>query len=324
MKNVFLFSGQGSQFYQMGLELYQDHTTFQTQLNQLNQLYLDLSGLSIIDTIYDPSKHPTAIFDQTPYTHPAIFLIEYALAITLIAEGIQPDICLGSSLGEIAAATLSGYLDKETALKLIFTQAQCLEDCCDTPGGMLGIINDSELFFEEPLLYENSHLVSINTPLHFVISSDKPSIEKIKRFLTKQEIPHQQLPVSQSFHSPQMDKAVAEFKKRLEEISLNAPGKRGDLMSGMYGKQIETLTPDYLADIIRKPIKIPDAIRELEKVGNYNYIDISPSGTLATLVKYNINKQSQSKIYPILLPYGFMKPQGGELEIIEKLKPQLT
>ncbi len=75
---IFMFSGQGSQYYHMGKELYEKNQTFHDNLNMLNNYLEDLIGKSIISIIFDPQKNKADIFNRISYTNPALFCIQYS------------------------------------------------------------------------------------------------------------------------------------------------------------------------------------------------------------------------------------------------------
>src|SRR6266571_5342822 len=100
-RTVFMFSGQGSQYYQMGRQLFDENPVFREWMMRLDALAHAATGRRVVNAIYGSGK--AEIFDQTSLTHPAIFMVEFALAQCLIAQGTRPDMTLGSSLGSFAA-----------------------------------------------------------------------------------------------------------------------------------------------------------------------------------------------------------------------------
>ncbi len=118
-RTVFLFSGQGSQYFQMGKELFTHNQIFRHWMLQLDSLVKTHYDISILHQLYEQDKNPREPFSRTLYTHPAIFMIEFALTKTLIEQQVFPDVLVGCSLGEFVAAAVSGMLKVEEALDLV-------------------------------------------------------------------------------------------------------------------------------------------------------------------------------------------------------------
>src|SRR5882672_995445 len=133
-----MFSGQGSQYLQMGRALFDDNRIFRDWMMRLDDFVRQSSGKSVIETLYSKRHKAGAMFDRTLLTHPAIFMVEYSLAQTLIRAGIVADMTLGASLGSFAAAAVAGFVKVEDALTAVIRQASVLEACCE-PGGMIAV-----------------------------------------------------------------------------------------------------------------------------------------------------------------------------------------
>lgn len=88
---VFLFSGQGSHYYQMGRALFEEEFYFRAWMEKGERLAQARFGLSILEKLYAPNRKKSNRFDRTRFSHPAIFLVEYSLAQTLIEQGLEPD-----------------------------------------------------------------------------------------------------------------------------------------------------------------------------------------------------------------------------------------
>jgi trans-AT polyketide synthase/acyltransferase/oxidoreductase domain-containing protein len=298
---VFMFSGQGSQYYQMGKELFEQSPQFKKWMLTLDEIAFDTLGESVLAHLYDESKSKSDIFNQTLYTHPAIFMVEYALTQVLLEEEIVPDYVFGTSMGEFAAAALAGVMSFEELLQALIKQANVLESHCQ-PGGMIAILHNQSIFNETPFLFNNSELASSNFDSHFVISGKSDSLINIENFLQKRSIIYQSLPVSQGFHSSRIDPAASVYTDFLRQKNLKRP--EIPFISCMQADILSSLTQTYFWDVIRKPMAFQQTVHKLEKQQAYLYLDLGPSGTLANFVKYNLASHSQSKTFPILTPFG--------------------
>jgi bacillaene synthase trans-acting acyltransferase len=297
-RTVFMFPGQGAQHFQMAKELFAVNAAFRDTLIEMDRVAQPLVQRSLVDAIYSaPMGEP---FNRTLLTHPAIFMVEYALSQCLIDSGLVPDLTLGASLGSFAAATVAGCLDAREALTAVIRQAITFESCCK-PGGMLAILANPSLF-EEEFLQFSSDLAASHFPSHFVVSSTLERLAGIEGELTRREIAYQRLPVSFAFHSRWIDEArqsleastsaVRLVKARLPLICCDDPVTRTEL-SG-----------DFFWNAVRTPIRFREAIAYLERHGAHRYIDVGPSATLATQLKYALPPSSRSTVHPILTPWG--------------------
>lgn len=299
---IFMFSGQGSHYYQMGRELFDLNRIFRKWMLKGDKIVSDILGVSIIkDHIYNNFYKKSDQFTRTLHTHPAIFLIEYALARVVLEMGIEPDYTLDTSLGGFAAAALTGVLTFETALYAVIKQAQTLELYC-SQGGMMAILHSPHLYFENPLFNENLELAAINFSSHFVVSGNAECLTAIIPFLKEKEISFQMLAVSQGFHSPHIDPAEAFYKEFLNTLVLQEPCV--PFMSCSQADILPSIPPNYFWEVIRLPIQFGKTIQIVEERGPFLYLDLGPSGTLATFVKYNLPRASCSRSLSILTPFG--------------------
>lgn len=311
---VFMFSGQGSQYFHMGRELLNGNAVFREWMQRLDRHVHELTGQSCIAAIYDANQSIGDAFDRTSLTHPSIFMVEYALARTLIAKNIVPEYILGSSLGEFCALALAGCLPWEEALSLVVKQAGMAEKKC-APGGMLAILDAAGSFDRDAFLHDQSELAAVNFPSHYVISGLTPALENIKHELKIQNVIFQEIWIKQGFHSKHIDPVRDDFQAALSGVEFKKP--EIPLISCTTGGLITDIPQHHLWDICREPIKFQKTIETLENKNNFLYLDLGPSGTLATFVKYNLQNQSVSAAMPTLTPYG------GAIRNIEKIESSL-
>lgn len=298
-KTVFMFSGQGSQYFQMGRELFKRNDTFHDWMVRLDPIARELTGCSVIGTLYSDACRKGDPFDRTLLTHPSIFMVEYALAQALMHAGVLPDMVLGVSMGSFAAATVAGFIEVEDALAAVVHQAIAIEEC--DRGGMIAVLADPALFAED-FLSNRSELAAVNFSSHFVISARWNDLKEIEAALKKGNVGYQRLPVSEAFHSRWIDKAKAPFESFMRSIRCS----QGSLSLGccdqaaiLYG-----LSADYFWNVVRRPIRFHETIARLEQLSSCRYIDVGPAGTLATFLRYGIPASTKSTVHAILTPYG--------------------
>lgn len=297
---VFMYSGQGSHYYQMGRDLFDGNETFKKWMLKADHLFQSITNISIISQLYDDKHSKSQPFTQTLLTHPAIFMVEYALTQVMYEKNIMPDIILGASMGEFAAATAAGIIDFETALRMVIKQAQVLES--SPAAGMLAILQNPNLYETQAFLNNNFTLAAVNFSSHFVVSGSLKNIDCLIKKLDGMHITFQTIPVSTGFHSPLIDSSKIAFLENTETFQPKKPHRR--YFSCMRADYMQPLSPSHFWDAIRKPILFQQSIQLLENEQPLIYIDLGPSGTLATFIKYNLSPSSKSIQLPILTLFG--------------------
>jgi len=298
---IFMFSGQGSQYYQMGKALFEQQPIFRKWMLKLNEIASDTLGESILDKLYDQSKSKSSLFDQTLYSHPAIFMVEYSLSQVFLEEGVVPDYVFGTSMGEFAAAAVAGVMEVDELLIAVIKQAQMLEAHCQK-GGMTAIIHQTTLLEEMPSLFSQVELASVNFHAHFVVAGGLAPLKNLENALSQKNILYQSLPVSIGFHSNLIEAAKPAYTDFLQQKTYNPP--QIPFISCVYGEMLSSIPQHYFWEVVRKPMTFQQTVQNLEEKQTYIYLDLGPSGTLANFVKYGLAQHSQSKTFPTLTPFN--------------------
>lgn len=299
--NVFMFSGQGSQYFQMGQTLFDANPNFRSHLFELDAIATPLLGNSVVDYLYYRGYKKTDVFNDTRITSPSIFMIEYALAKTLMDDGVKPHYVLGSSLGMCAAACIAGCVTPDNVIRSVIQNAAIFDSRCPN-GAMVAILASPDLYDNEPALYENADMAGIYFDSSFVIAARSENLPYIFRFLKEHGHTYQQLAVSRAFHSRWIDAARTPIFKYLDNILYrhsNIP-----IVCCAQKTVIEEINADAIWMTMRAPIHFAQTIENMEGRGSYCYIDVGPSGSLATSLKYGLPSDSGSTVHSILSPFG--------------------
>ena len=219
---VFMFSGQGSQYVNMGLELYQTEPSFREDIDRCSAYLKPHLELDLRQILY-PSAEQTSEAEQhlkqTAIAQPALFVIDYALAKLWMSWGVQPDAMIGHSLGEYVAACLSGVFSLEEALSLVAARGQLMQQL--PQGAMLSVsLSEAEV---QPLLGQELALAAINAPDQCVVSGLTEDVEALENQLTREGIACRRLQTSHAFHSQMMEPILASFTKRVKQVRLCPP-----------------------------------------------------------------------------------------------------
>ena len=298
---IFMYSGQGSQYFHMGRNLFEKNINFQKHMENIDNLFFNDTGKSVLKYVYDKKRQRGDEFRNIYYSHPAIFMQQYALTQVLLEMGIKPDILLGSSLGEYVAIAVSGVLSLENSIKAVTEQVRIFDKYCDN-GGMIAILENPDIFQKMPVINENSVMAGVNYDSHFIVSGSDNGLEKIALSLRKENISYLRLPVSRAFHSSLIDPARSSYLKVINSFRYSSP--EIPIISSLKAHYLNHVHPSYLWEVVRGPIQFRETIQFLKGKEDYNYIDLGPSGTLSNFVKQNTGSNSRSKIFNILSPFG--------------------
>jgi acyl transferase domain-containing protein len=296
-----MFGGQGTQYYQMGLELYKIHPVFRSWMNRLDSLVSNITGLSVLTHLYDDRKSLAKDFDNLTYTHPAIFMIQYSLARTLIDEGVEPDLLLGVSLGEYVSAAVADAVEVEAVLENILIQSKLIESSCEK-GGMITVLSNANLYDVSPQLQMECSLVAINYDGHFVMAGKETSLSTVESWLNSKGIVHQRLPVSYAFHTVQVEPIKSAYMYHLQSITYKAPTV--PCLSSAAGGVCVNVDAYLMWQAIREPMRLTEAVEKLDQEQDYIYLDLSPSGSLAAIVSKLQGQRANTSFYPIITKYN--------------------
>lgn len=284
---VFLFSGQGSQYAQMGIYLYDQEPFYTTIINEGFSIVQSITGEDLKEIMYGTGDLGTAIHN-TKYTQPILFLLEYALAKTLMHWGIKPKVMIGHSLGEYVAACISGVFTFDQGMRLMINRGDLMNKA--DKGSMLSIQESIEN--TQDFLTDEIEISVVNTDRSFVISGSDEHIKNIQSKLKEQNINSILLATSHAFHSKAMDIVLDRFREELEHIEMKEPNI--PFISNVTGEVItkeEAISPEYWVSHLRKTVRFAKGLDTLLKFDDSIFVEIGPGASLIGMLK----QQSKAK-----------------------------
>ncbi|WP_071189197.1 type I polyketide synthase [Trichormus sp. NMC-1] len=281
---IFMFPGQGSQYVNMGRELYETEAIFREQVDNCCELLKPHLGLDLRQILYPTvtTSEATQQLTQTAITQPALFVIEYALAKLWITWGVNPQAMIGHSIGEYVAACLGDVFTLEDALALVAMRGKLMQQL--PSGAMLAVfLSAAEI---KPLLNENLSLAANNAPNLCVVSGTHAAIEALHQQLAAKGVECRNLHTSHAFHSQMMNPIIDEFQEYLSKINLQSP--QIPFISNVTGTWITTAQATdsyYWGQHLRQTVRFAEGMTELGNKSAQIFLEVGPGKVLSNLVK---------------------------------------
>ncbi len=297
---VFMFPGQGAQYVNMGKGLYDKEKLFRETVDNCAEILRPRLDLDIRELLFPKNNNEDSAkkLEQTVYTQPALFIIEYALAQLLINRGIKPASMIGHSVGEYVAACIAGVFSLEDALFILSMRAKLMQQ--QVPGSMLSVRSDENEIKE--YLNEDISLAAINSPNLLVLSGETEKIKALSEKLSVKSIENKMLFTSHAYHSKLMEPALKPFISEFAKIKLNKPGAPFiSSLSGTWITDEQATDPNYWAAQLRNAVRFSNGILELQKKNNLVMIELGPGRALSTMASQHRSENVKQTVITTLV-----------------------
>lgn len=306
---VFLFPGQGTQYFGVCKELYEHTKVYREVFDEcvakitpeyelVKDYLLGQAGTNI-----EPES-----MDQTKNAQPLLFVLEYTLAKTLEKLGVQPSAMLGHSLGEYTAAAVSGVISFKDCFKLVVSRAKLMQKM--ETGAMVSVA------LAEPEIHNllggqvSYDIAAINAEEQVVISGSKPDMEQAKEILKKHNAAFVSLYVSHAFHSRMMEPMLEEFRKELDKVAWKEP----DIpylsnYTGEYITKEAAGNTEYYLKHLRNSVQFEKGAKKLLEMEDALFIEVGAGDVLSKLIMRNAGR-GKGKDAVSMLP-GAKKQKDG-------------
>jgi acyl transferase domain-containing protein/acyl carrier protein len=289
---VFMFTGQGAQYANMGRRLYESQPIFRKTLEQCDELLRPHMGASLLDILYGESS---ALIDDIAYAQPVLFAFQYALVQLWKSWGIKPATVIGHSAGEYVAACVAGVFSLEDGLKLASARGRLMKS---TPAGtMVNIFTTQERVTKAISPYGDTvSIAAVNGPENIVISGDETHVQLISEQMQAENIKVQSLNISIAGHSPLMDSIHDEFKKVADAVTYRVP--QIDFVSGLNGLSIQSqqMNAGYWCNHMRATVQFYPMITALQKSEHRIFVEIGPAPILTGMAQQCLSSEASREI----------------------------
>ncbi|BBB01931.1 putative polyketide synthase [Actinacidiphila reveromycinica] len=284
---VFALPGEGAQFVGLGRELYAADPDYRRHVDACARVLEELEGYDIRDLLFPDAEDPaateraTTLLAQAPWAQPATFITEFSVARTLMEAGVVPDVLVGHSLGEYAAACLAGVFSVRDALRVVSARGRLMQ--FSTPDGAMAAVGlDEEELLR--LLPDDLDLAGVNAVGQCVVSGTAEAIGRFQERLDEEDIRNTRLATSNAAHSRLMDGIAAEYRELVASVEKNKAGLR--IVSTVTGREIaaeEMTDTEYWLRHLRSPVRFRAAALTVLEGGHAVVLETGPGRALTRM-----------------------------------------
>jgi acyl transferase domain-containing protein len=278
-KLAWQFTGQGAQYAGMAKGLFDSCEVFRESVLHCDRVLQQLRGESLLDVLFHDQ---TGKIDDTRWTQPALFAVQMGLAKRLLQLGVQPDLVLGHSVGQYAAACVAGIMSWDDGLRLIAERGRLIGDL--PAGGSMLAVFASEADVAAAIADAQAVSIAALNGTHTVVSGPADDVKTIEKAFAAKSVRVKALTTSHAFHSQLMEPALDEFRTFADSITFSPATI--PLVCNVTGQILpadRVLDSDYWADHIRQAVRFADGVNAAQEAKCEVLLELGPQAVLTRM-----------------------------------------
>ncbi len=313
-KIAFVYTGQGSQWTGMGHALYESEPVVRSVFDRCEAVFRDVRGTSLLDLMFG---RPGAQGDlgDTAWEQPALYALECALTELWASVGVRPNVVLGHSVGELAAARTAGVFSLEDGMRLAATRGTLLSGTAQ--GTMAAIFAPVELVAVEVAAISAASdgvglSIAADNGAHIVVSGPVKDIEEIVERFESREVRARRLNTTRAFHSALLDPVLDDLESFVAGLDIGAPSLT--VISNVTGRAVEpgmALDAGYWKRHAREPVAFASGIGAAAELGVDLVVEIGPHAVLGPMATLAWPESDPGDSAPLALASLRRPPRDG-------------
>ena len=280
---VWVFSGQGSQWAQMGAQLLADEPEFAATVARIEPLVAAESGFSVIEAMTAPEE-----VTGDARLQPTLFTMQVALAAAMTAYGARPGAVIGYSMGEVAAAVVCGALSLEDGVRVICRRSRLMAGIAGS-GIMASVELPAKQVLSELTLGGIKDVVVgvVASPDSTVISGAEPTVRELMAAWGERGLVVRQSPIGVAEHSPLVDPILEELAQALADIKPQPPQIPFYSATGFDPREEPVCNGKYWVRNLRNTVRFAAAVRAALEDGYRVFAELAPHPMLTHVIGSN-------------------------------------
>ncbi len=276
---TFLFTGQGSQYPGMGLEMFDRYSAFRESVQSLDSVVRENAGWSLIERLHESAKPDAQIFASTATLQPVLYAIQVSLLRFWASLGLAPTRVAGHSIGELAAAVGAGVLDPFEGMLIAIERGRLMSELCPE-AGMLAVRDEQDEYEDWLKDFPGLELSAVNGPTELVFGGLRENLNHCMEALIARGVEARMLPVERAFHTSLMSPMVEPFTSFLKNIDFQKPRIPMALnVSGDWSSK-SPISAEYWVDQITSPVNFHGCMSKLLEKTPGVFLELGPRPVL--------------------------------------------